>query len=170
MTGKLEELVDVLFNTVQDAKSMPFSSEKCVLEREKMIELIDEIRTAIPAEVSEAQMLVSARADYIAGAKREAEAIKQVAEEEAAKMATQEEIYELAVKKSREMIAAAEAKSKELRNSAGVFVEQMMKNAEDAVMQSVANLRQVRNSFHSSANRAKENDEQAAQTEETAED
>ena len=170
MSGKLEELVDVLFNTVQDAKGMPFSSEKCVLEREKMIELIDEIRAAIPTEVSEAQMLVSARADYIAGAKREAEAIKQVAEEEAAKMATQEEIYNLAVKKSREMIANAEAKSKELRHSASIYVEQMMKSAEDSVMQSVANLRQVRNSFHASISPAKETAAQEEQQEKSNEE
>ena len=170
MTGKLEELVDVLFNTVQDAKSMPFSSEKCIIEREKMIELIDEIRAAIPTEVSEAQMLVSARADYIAGAKREAEAIKQVAEEEATKVATQQEIYKLAVKKSRDMITTAESKSKELRNSASIYVEQMMKNAEDAVMQSVANLRQVRNSFHAAVTPQKESTESEVQKEEKTEE
>ena len=148
MTGKLEELIDVLYNTVQDAKSMPFSSEKCVLEREKLLELIEEIRTTLPVEVSEAQMLVSARTDYIAGAKREAEAIKQVAEEEAEKMATEEEIYKLAVTKSREIIANAEAKSKDLRHSANLYIEDTIKNAEESVMQSAASLSQLRETFH----------------------
>ena len=85
-------------------------------------------------------------------------------------MATQEEIYNLAVKKSREMIANAEAKSKELRHSASIYVEQMMKSAEDSVMQSVANLRQVRNSFHASINPAKEAASQEEQQEQPNEE
>lgn len=83
MAGGVEELVEMLYDMVQEAKTMPFSSEKCVLEKEKILDLVEEIRARIPTEVSEAQMLVAARADYISGAKREAEAIKQVADEEA---------------------------------------------------------------------------------------
>jgi len=147
MTGKLEELLDELFAMVQNAKNMPFSSEKCVLERERVLELIDEIRATVPAEVSEAQMLVSARSDYIASAKREAEAIKQVAEEEADRMATEEEIYKLAVTKSRELIANAEARSRDLRQSANNYVLETVQSAEEAVMQNAMNLRNLKSTF-----------------------
>ena len=147
MAGGVEELVEMLYDMIQEAKTMPFSSEKCVLEKEKTLDLIEEIRARIPTEVSEAQMLVAARADYISGAKREAEAIKQVADEEAKRRLTEQEIYKLAKQKSREIIANAEARSKELRRAANAYVDEVMKNTEDSIAESLNTIRQQRARF-----------------------
>ena len=147
MAGGVEELIEMLYDMVQDAKNMPFNSEKCVLEKEKVLDLIEEIKARIPTEVSEAQMLVAARADYISGAKREAEAIKQVADEEAKRRLTEEEIYKLAKQKSRDIIASAESRSKELRKAANAYVDDVMKNTEDAINESLNSLRRSRAQF-----------------------
>ena len=150
MAGGVEELVEMLYDLVQEAKTMPFSSEKCVIEKEKTLDLIEEIRARIPEEVSQAQMLVAARADYISGAKREAEAIKQVADEEAKRRLTEQEIYKLAKQKSSEIIANAEARSKELRRAANAYVDEVMKNTENSIAESLNTIRQQRARFRQS--------------------
>ena len=61
---------------VDEAKNMPLSSDKCVLERDRALDLIDDIRAQFPVELGEAKKLVASRNDYIAAAKREAEVIR----------------------------------------------------------------------------------------------
>ena len=39
----IEELIGTLYEMVQDARSVPFSSDKCAVEREKVLDLLDEI-------------------------------------------------------------------------------------------------------------------------------
>ena len=75
MATGVEELVDMLFAMIDEAKSVPLSSEKCIIERDKALDLLDDIKAQFPVELGEAKKLISARADYIASAKREAELI-----------------------------------------------------------------------------------------------
>ena len=40
----LEELINSMYDMVQDAKNMPLSSDKCVLERDRLLDMLDELR------------------------------------------------------------------------------------------------------------------------------
>ena len=83
MATGVEELLDMLFEMIDEAKSMPLSSDKCILERDKALDLLDEIRAQFPMELAEAKKLIAARTEYIASAKREGELIRKQAEEQA---------------------------------------------------------------------------------------
>ena len=76
MATGVEELLDMLFEMIDEAKSMPLSSDKCILERDKALDLLDEIRAQFPMELAEAKKLIAARTEYIASAKREGELIR----------------------------------------------------------------------------------------------
>ena len=78
MATGVEELLDMLFEMIDEAKSMPLSSDKCILERDKALDLLDEIRAQFPMELAEAKKLIAARTEYIASAKREADAIRNI--------------------------------------------------------------------------------------------
>ena len=43
MATGVEELLDMLFEMIDEAKSMPLSSDKCILERDKALEAIAKI-------------------------------------------------------------------------------------------------------------------------------
>ena len=68
MATGVEELLDMLFEMIDEAKSMPLSSDKCILERDKALDLLDEIRAQFPMELAEAKKLIAARTEYIASA------------------------------------------------------------------------------------------------------
>ena len=81
MASGVEELMDLLYQLIDEAKGVPLSSDKCIIERDKALDLLDEIRGQFPMELSEAKKLIAGRNDYIASAKREADLVKRQAEE-----------------------------------------------------------------------------------------
>ena len=44
----LDELINRMYDMVQDAKGIPLAGEKCILERDQMLDLLDELRSTLP--------------------------------------------------------------------------------------------------------------------------
>ena len=55
MASGVEELLDMLFEMIDEAKNAPLSSDKCVIERDRALDLIDDIRSQFPMELTEAR-------------------------------------------------------------------------------------------------------------------
>ena len=127
------ELLDILYGMVTEAWGVPLGNDKCIIEREKAIEIINDIKANLPSALAEAKRLVSARDEFIGNAKREAEALRKSAEEKARAMVEEQEVVREARARSAEMIAAAEAKSNELRRLAGDYVDKIMRDSEESV-------------------------------------
>ena len=47
MASGVEELLDMLFELVDEAKNMPLSSDKCVIERDRALDLIDDDKVCL---------------------------------------------------------------------------------------------------------------------------
>ena len=77
----IDELVSTLYEMVQDAGGIPLMSDRCVIEREKALDILDEIRANIPSDLKMAREIVEKRNEFITAGKREAEAIRKQAEE-----------------------------------------------------------------------------------------
>ena len=71
----IDELVSTLYEMVQDAGGIPLMSDRCVIEREKALDILDEIRANIPSDLKMAREIVEKRNEFITAGKREAEAI-----------------------------------------------------------------------------------------------
>ena len=154
MGNDVRELIEMLYNMVKEAWGLPLSSEKCVLEREKVLDIIEMIQNQMPIEIAEAKRLVDARDAFITNAKREAENISRAAEERAKQLVNEQEIYRTAKAKSEEMIANADKYATEVKRSAGVFVDEMLKRSEETVSATLANLKKARNGFQSATKAA----------------
>lgn len=57
MATGVEELVDMLFDMIDEAKNAPLSSEKCIIERDKALDLLDDIKAQFPVELAEARKI-----------------------------------------------------------------------------------------------------------------
>ena len=147
MASGVEELLDMLFEMVDEAKNMPLSSDKCVLERDRALDLIDDIRAQFPVELGEAKKLVASRNDYIAAAKREAEVIRKQAEAEAQPMLAEESVLNQAKQRSAELMRQAEERSRELKRSANEYCEDALRRTEEAIENSLSEVRDTRMKF-----------------------
>ena len=65
------ELLDVLYGMVTEAWSVPLGNDKCIIERDKAIEIINDIKANLPGALAEAKRLVAARDEFIGNAKRD---------------------------------------------------------------------------------------------------
>ena len=154
MASGVEELVDMLFSMIDEAKNMPLSSEKCVIERDKALDLLDDIKAQFPMELSEAKKLLASRADYIASAKREADTIRKQAEDRARQMLDQDELTAQTKLKCNEMLRVAEERSRELRRAANEYCEDALRRTEEAVIEAYEEVKRSRARFRAAANGA----------------
>ena len=69
----VQRLIDMLYNMIDEAKSAAFSAEKCTINRDEALDILDEMRSKLPLELKKAKELIAARNDYVAGAKKEVE-------------------------------------------------------------------------------------------------
>ena len=147
MANGVEEIITTLYEMVQDAWSLPLGAEKCVVERDKVLDLLDEISNQLPGELKQAKTIVESRNEVITNAKREAENILKQAEQRAKQMVSREEIYRQAEQEANDMIRAAQQKIKELRQVTNDYVDDAMKRTEDSIAQSLSDLRESRAKF-----------------------
>ena len=77
----LQRLLDMLYNMIDEAKSAPFSAEKCTINRDEALDILTEIRSRMPLEIKKAQELIRAREEYIASAKKEVEKMLHIIQE-----------------------------------------------------------------------------------------
>ena len=151
MATGVEELLEMLFELIDEAKNAPFSTDKCIIERDRALDLIDDIKGQFPMELAEAKKLVANRADMIATAKKEAEAIRKNAEERAKQMVSEEAITQQARARARDMIQQAEERSRDLKRSANEFCEDALRRTEEAVQQAYEDIKTSRAQFRAAA-------------------
>src|SRR5580704_1638091 len=80
---RVDELLTELVETVETARAVPMSSS-CVLPRERMLDLLDDLREVLPPEMDEARKLIARRDEVLATAQQQGELLVSGAAEQAA--------------------------------------------------------------------------------------
>ena len=151
MASDVNELLDMLFEMTEDAKNVPLSSDKCMVDRSDALDRIDEIRSAFPMELAEAKKLLAARNDYLASAKREGDLIIQQAEEKAKQMLAENELLAKAKRESEELRRKAEEMSRELKQAANRYCDDALRRTEEAVAEAYDEIKRSRARFRAAA-------------------
>ena len=147
MASGIEEILTTLYEMVQDAWSLPLGADKCVLERDKVLDLLDEISNQLPGELKQAKTIVDSRSEVITSAKRDAEAIRKQAQQDAKRMASEEAVYLEAKAQAEELVRSAENKVRELKQVTNEFVDDALKNTERAISDALNDIRESRSKF-----------------------
>lgn len=151
MASDVNELLDMLFEMIEEAKGVPLASDKCMVDRTDALDRIDEIRSAFPMELAEAKKLLAARNDYLASAKREGDLIIQQAEERAKQLLAENELLNKAKRESEEMRRKAEELSRELKQAANRYCDDALRRTEEAVAEAYNEIKQSRSRFRAAA-------------------
>ena len=88
----VQAMVAELLSMVEQAKAMPLS-QSCIVNRNEVLDLLDEVAAALPVELSQAKTLLAERQQVIDGAHEEANRIVALARAEAAVLISQERVY-----------------------------------------------------------------------------
>lgn len=143
----MEDVLNALYDMVQDARSMPLNADKCVLERDKVLDMLDEVMSKLPGELKQSRTIVESRNDLIGQARREAEIILRDAREKAAKLVTQEAIYQQTKVKCQEMALQTQTRMAQLRKASNEYMDDALRRTEEAIANSLAEVRDTRVKF-----------------------
>ena len=124
----VEELLDLMEETLEAGTAVPFAPAKRVVDVDRMRDIIDEVRNNLPDEIRESKKIVNDREQIMKNAQVESETIIQKAEERAGALVSEQEI----VKRSRQRAA-----------------ETLLKKSEETLARSVADIKNTRMNLRS---------------------
>ena len=146
----IDDILDAMDEMLDRAWNLPLTGGRCVVDAEKVRDLIDDIRLNMPAEIKQAKQIVADRTDIISVAKKEAEDIVRKAEEHAKALVEQEEITKQAQARATEILTQAQMKSREMRQASQEFAETMLKSTEETLSKGLGDVRSTRQALKSS--------------------
>ena len=149
MATAVDEMLDMLFDMIDEAKNAAFGGGRCVIDRDKALDLIEDAKKQLPVDLAEARKIISARNEYLAAAKREADEIRKRAEIEANQMVSEAPVMAQARQKAREILAHAEEEAKKTCRETNEYCVDLLRRTEDALAAAHAEMRQVHNQFRS---------------------
>ena len=148
MSGRnTEDIIGALYDMIQDARSMPLAADKCILERDKVLDLLDEVIAQLPSELKQSRTIVESRNELIAQARREAEGIIRQAQEQAKQMVTKEAIFVEAKRRSEELVGQTEARINALKKAGNEYMDDALRRTEEVIADSIKNVRDTRMKF-----------------------
>ena len=144
-----EDIIGALYDMVQDARAMPLAADKCILERDRVLDMLDEIIAQLPSELKQSRAIVESRNELISQARREAENIVKQAQEEAKKLVTKEAIYNEAKRRSEELVVQTQNRMEQLKQAANEYMDESLRQTEEAMTRALDEVRDTRMKFRS---------------------
>ena len=135
MNSNIEELITALYDMIQDAKALPLGADKCILERDRALDMLDEISAQMPGEFKQAR--------------REAESIIRNARAQAEQMVQQEAIYLEARQRCEEMVQQTQLRIQELKRVSNDYVDNSLRQTEETIIKALTEVRETRSRFQS---------------------
>jgi cell division septum initiation protein DivIVA len=127
---RLYETVDELTTVIENARSVPMSGS-CMVPRDHLLDLLDDLRESLPEDVQAAGAIVEQRTEILQQAQEEAERLTGRTREESDQLLSsahrqREEMLGTARRQRDELIAQAQSESEELIAEAEVEAERLV--------------------------------------------
>jgi cell division septum initiation protein DivIVA len=126
------QLIDRLEELFNDAKAVPFT-HNVVVDEDRMLELIDQMRIAIPEEVKKAQQVMAQRDRVMAQAQEEANRTLQLARDKSEQMVQKDMIVQEAQRRADQIIAQARGEAEATRVDADNYVLDTLMQLQDHI-------------------------------------
>ena len=143
----IEDIISALYDMVQDARALPLGADKCILERDKVLDMLDEIIAQLPVELKQARTIVESRNELIGQARREAESMIRQAQEKADQLVAEEAIYQEAKRQCQEMVLQTQTRMADLRKASNDYMDDALRRTEEAIALSLEDVRDTRIKF-----------------------
>jgi len=148
---KLSSLIEKLEELVSSGTGVP-ATGRVLIDRDKLTDLVNQIRSAVPEDIQEAQDLLQMRERLINQALLEARHIKSASEDEAKSRVTESEITKEAKKRSEDIIEEARRRAQRVldetdtqvttrRAGADKYTQETLLKLEEALSQILTTIR-----------------------------
>ena len=136
----LENIEDIL----EKSKGVPFSN-KVLVDKEEIIELISDLRIKLPEELKQAKWIKEERQRILVEAQKEAYDIVKEAENRIISMIDEHEITKKAYEKKAEIIETANEMSREISKGTKDYADNVLNGIEQALQEALKIIQNNRN-------------------------
>jgi vacuolar-type H+-ATPase subunit H len=133
------EQIDKLEAMASQAKRMPITGA-AMIDAERLVSLIDQMRLAVPRNVQEAQEVLERREQIINQTMLDARRIRAVAETDARSLVDESELIKSAKKRGDEIVAEAEQKAVRMIQQTEQYIRGKQAGADQYAQESLAGL------------------------------
>lgn len=124
-----EALIRRVASLVDSARPMPLSASVMV-NREEILELLDEALAGLPDEMRAARWLLKERDEFLAKTRRDADEILADAKNRVAQMVQRQEVVKAAEARAREIVEQAQASARRMRHEVEDYCDQRLASFE----------------------------------------
>jgi cell division septum initiation protein DivIVA len=134
---RLYETVDELTTVIENARSVPMSSS-CMVPRDHLLDLLDDLREGLPEEVQQAGVIVEQRTEILQQAQAEAERLTGRTRSET------EQVVAAARRQREELVGTARRQRDEILTAAQAEADEVLAEAEAEAERLISEARQLR--------------------------
>ena len=124
------QLIDRLEELFNESKSIPLT-RNVMVDEDRMLDIIDQMRIAIPEEVKKAQQLLGQRDRVLAQAQEEANRTLELARQKADQLASKELIVQEAQRRADQIMTQSRADAENVRGEADDYVMNSLNQLQD---------------------------------------
>ncbi len=135
------ELITELEDIIDKGVAVPFSG-RCLLDKEELLEIIQEIRLKLPTDLEQAKWIKAERVNIINDARKEAEEIIKAANDRLVAMVDDNEITKKATQAAAEIMDSANAEANSAKESSYQYADYLLENVENVVVKTIRDLEQ----------------------------
>jgi len=139
------QMIDRLEELLNESRPLPFT-HNVIVDEDRMLDLIDQMRVSIPEEVKKAQQLLAQRDRLLAQAQEEANRTIAIAREKSDQLIERDQVVQTAYTQAEQIKLQAENSALVIRQDADNYVMETLRNLE---MEMERTLNQVRNGIRS---------------------
>jgi hypothetical protein len=132
---------------IEQGRRWPLSNGVLV-DREAMLNILDQMRISVPREIRRSQELETEREQYVARAQQDARAILEQAREYVARLLDEQEIKRQAEKDARRILERARREARETRVGADAYAAQVLGELDRHVQQVARTIRNGLRALH----------------------
>lgn len=122
-------LVDRLEELFNESRSVPFT-HSVIVDEDRMLDIIDQMRVSIPEEIKKSQQLLSQRDRILAQAQEEANRTISIAREKSEQMIGKDAIIEAAKERAEQIVAQAHQDNEKTKIESDAYVINTLSNME----------------------------------------
>jgi len=134
------QMIDRLEELLNESRPLPFT-HNVIVDEDRMLDLIDQMRVSIPEEVKKAQQLLAQRDRLIAQAQEEANRTVSLARDRSTELVERDQVVQAAYTQAEQIKAQAHADGETIRRDADAYVLETLRNLEMEMDRAISQVR-----------------------------
>ena len=144
------QIIERILNEIKEARSVPLSRDGALVNRQEMINLLNELKAKLPPDILHAQHLLENKEAVMNEGRLAGQAIIDEAKHEANRLISQTEIVQEANLRAQDILKQVDEELSKMRLETDQFIDAKLANFEESLQKTIQVVRRGREKISSS--------------------